>query len=53
MWALRKHVSQRRAMLELLSRPELAHLQVVRLRTPAAVESWLRVAVDGAADDGA
>lgn len=51
-WALRKHVSQRRTMLELLGRPELAHLRVVRLRTPAAVESWLRVAVDGAADNG-
>jgi adenylate kinase family enzyme len=52
-WAVRKHVSQRRTMLELLGRPELAHLRVVRLRTPAAVEGWLRVAVDGAADDGA
>jgi adenylate kinase family enzyme len=52
-WALRKHVSQRRTMLELLARPELAHLRVVRLRSPAAVESWLRVAVDGAADNGA
>jgi adenylate kinase family enzyme len=50
-WAVRKHVSQRRTLPELLRRPELAHLRVVRLRTPAAVESWLRVAVDGAADD--
>jgi adenylate kinase family enzyme len=52
-WAIRKHVAERRTLPELLRRPELSHLRVVRLRTPAAVESWLRVAVDGAADDGA
>lgn len=53
LWAIRKHVSQRRTLPELLRRPELSHLQVVRLRTTAAVESWLRVAVDCAADDSA
>jgi adenylate kinase family enzyme len=41
-WAIRKHVAQRRELPELLHRPELAHLEVVRLRTPAAVETWLR-----------
>ena len=51
-WAIRKHVSQRLAIPELLGRPELQHLRVVRLRTPAAVEGWLRLAVDGTADDG-
>ena len=52
-WAIRKHISQRRSVPEVLRRPEFAHLRVVRLRTPAAVEAWLRLAVDGAADDGA
>lgn len=52
-WAIRKHVSQRWSVPELLRLPELSHLQVVRLRTPAAVEDWLRLAVDRAADDGA
>ncbi len=40
-YAIRKHASQRRTLPELLGRPELAHLQVVRLRTPAAVQAWL------------
>ena len=40
-YAVRKHVSQRRTLPELLARPELAHLDVVRLRSPAAVERWL------------
>jgi adenylate kinase family enzyme len=40
-WAVRKHVTQGRRLRALLARPELAHLEVVRLRTPAAVESWL------------
>ena len=31
-YAVRKHVAQRRALPELLARPELAHLEVVRLR---------------------
>ena len=40
-YAVRKHVSQRRTLPALLARPELAHLQVVRLRTPAQVRAWL------------
>jgi adenylate kinase family enzyme len=40
-YAIRKHVAQRRTLPELLARPELAHLEVVRLRTPAAVAAWL------------
>jgi adenylate kinase family enzyme len=52
-WAIRKYVEQRRSVPELLGRPELSHLQVVRLRTPAAAAAWLRLTVDGAADDGA
>jgi adenylate kinase family enzyme len=50
-WAIRSHIAQRRGVPELLRRPELSHLRVVRLRTPAAAGDWLRVAVDGAADD--
>jgi adenylate kinase family enzyme len=40
-YAVRKHVSQRRSLPELFARPELAHLELVRLRSPAAVERWL------------
>ena len=40
-YAIRKHVGHRRRFTELLARPELAHLEVVRLRSPAAVEAWL------------
>ena len=40
-YAVRKHLAQRRALPQLLARPELAHLEVVRLRTPAAVAAWL------------
>jgi adenylate kinase family enzyme len=40
-YAIRKHVSQRRTLPGLLARPGLAHLEVVRLRTPAAVAAWL------------
>ena len=40
-FAVRKHVGHRRRFTELLARPELAHLEVVRLRSPAAVEAWL------------
>lgn len=47
-YAVRKHVTQRRDLPELLARPELAHLDVVRLRTPAAVESWLAGVVESA-----
>jgi adenylate kinase family enzyme len=40
-YAVRKHVAQRRELPALLRRPELAHLEVVRLRTPHAVASWV------------
>jgi len=40
-YAVRKHVTQGRQLREILARPELAHVDVVRLRTPRAVESWL------------
>jgi adenylate kinase family enzyme len=40
-YAIRKHASQRRTLPQLLARPELSHLEVVRLRTPAAVDAWL------------
>jgi ATPase family protein associated with various cellular activities (AAA) len=40
-YAIRKHASQRRTLPQLLARPELAHLDVVHLRTPAAVDTWL------------
>jgi adenylate kinase family enzyme len=46
-YAVRKHVSQRRTLPELLARPELAHLDVVRLRSPAAVERWLGTVAAG------
>ncbi len=41
-YAIRKHVAQRRKLPELLARPELGHVELVRLRTPAAVEAWAR-----------
>jgi adenylate kinase family enzyme len=41
MWAIRRHVGRRRRFTELLERPELAHLEVVRLRSPSEVERWL------------
>ena len=47
-YAIRRHVGRRRRFTELLARPELAHLQLVRLRSPAAVEAWLET-VDAAA----
>lgn len=50
-WAMRKHLAQGRQLHELLARPELAHLEVVRLRTPGAVESWLRAVAAGAASE--
>ncbi len=42
-YAIRKHVAQRRDLPRLLAQPELAHVEVVRLRTPAAVDAWLAV----------
>ena len=47
-YAIRKHVAQRRDLPKLFARPEIAHARVVRLRTPAAVEAWAAtVAGDG------
>lgn len=48
-YALRKHRSQRRELPELLARPDLAHVEVVRLRTPAAVEAWAGTLEQGGA----
>jgi adenylate kinase family enzyme len=48
-YAIRKHASQRHTLPELLARPGLAHLEVVRLRTPAAVERWRGTVPDGTA----
>jgi adenylate kinase family enzyme len=50
-YAIRKHASQRRTLPELLARPELAHLQVVRLRTPAAVDAWAGTLTAGRASN--
>ena len=50
-YAIRKHASQRRTLPELLARPELAHLEVVRLRTPAAVSAWLGTVAEGRASN--
>ena len=52
-YAVRKHASQRRTLPELLARPELAHLKVVRLRSPAAVERWLGTITAAAPSDDA
>jgi adenylate kinase family enzyme len=40
-WAIRSHRRRRRLYEELLATPRYAHLQVVRLRSPSAVEDWL------------
>jgi adenylate kinase family enzyme len=50
-YAIRKHRSQRRALPQLLARPELAHLDVVHLRTPAAVDAWLGTVAAGRASN--
>ena len=47
LYAIRKHVAQRRDLPELLARPELAHVELVRLRTPAAVEAWAGAVAEG------
>jgi adenylate kinase family enzyme len=52
-YAIRKHFSARRTMSELLARPELAHLRLVRLRSGDEVDRWLAEVtndVDGPAD---
>lgn len=40
-YAVRKHFGQRRAMRELLARPELGHLRLVRLRSSDEVAGWV------------
>ena len=40
-YAVRRHFGRRRRFTALLARPELAHLDVVRLRSPVEVELWL------------
>ena len=41
LWLLKSYWRRRREYPALLSRPEYAHLRVVRLRSPAAAERWL------------
>jgi len=41
LWVVKTHWRRRREYGELLSRPEHAHLQVVRLRSPRAARVWL------------
>jgi adenylate kinase family enzyme len=40
-WAIRSHGRRRRRYEELLTHPRYAHLQVIRLRSPSAVNVWL------------
>jgi len=42
LWALQTHPRYRREFPLALARPEFAHLQVVRLGSPQATETWLR-----------
>ncbi|HBY99094.1 MAG: hypothetical protein M5U01_42110 [Ardenticatenaceae bacterium] len=41
LWALQTYRRRRREYPELLARPEYAHLQIVRLRSPREAEAWL------------
>ena len=41
LWCLQTHWKRRRSYPRILSRPEHAHLQVVRLRTPRETQRWL------------
>jgi adenylate kinase family enzyme len=50
-YAIRKHLGHRRRFTELLARPELAHLDVVLLRSPAEVEGWLGTVPSAAPPD--
>ena len=45
-FAVRKHFSQRRTLPELLRQPQLQHLHVVRLRSPAQLRRWLESVTD-------
>ena len=40
-YAVRAHARSRKKLPQLLAEPRLAHLEVVRLRSPEQVESWL------------
>ena len=40
-YAVRKHFGQRRVLGELLERPELGHLRLVRLRSADEVDRWV------------
>ena len=49
-YAIRNHFDQNRVMGELLARPELAHLRLVRLRSGDEVDRWVaqvRAETDG------
>jgi adenylate kinase family enzyme len=41
MYAIRKHYTQRRTLPRLFAQPRLAHLEIVRLRSPGEVSRWL------------
>jgi adenylate kinase family enzyme len=40
-WLIRSHRRERRELPDRLSRPSLAHLRIVRIRTPREVGRWL------------
>jgi adenylate kinase family enzyme len=40
-YAIRKYYAQRRTLPRLFAQPQLAHLKVVRLRSPGEVSRWL------------
>ncbi len=42
LWALKTHWLRRRAVPQVLNRPEYAHLSLVHLRSPRATREWLR-----------
>jgi adenylate kinase family enzyme len=50
-YAIRKHMTQRRRMPRLLAQLELGHLNVVRLRSAAEVERWLGTVPAGPPSD--
>jgi adenylate kinase family enzyme len=50
-YAIRKHLTQRRRLPKLLAQPELRHLDVVRLQSPAAVDRWLGTVPPAAPSD--
>jgi adenylate kinase family enzyme len=41
MYAIRKHYTQRRTLPRMFAEPRLAHLEIVRLRSPREVSRWL------------